>query len=185
MFLPCVVVGFYGCAVRSCRQDKELFLFQHFVKLLGEEHYLIVYRVVPVVARVAAGAHVEVVLHVEFAQALVRLKVHRIEEVAVAAVDDDVLARAEQAVERIVYGVRLPHCLVLKLVAQHLLYLPAVGILADVHASARGAYVAEHVGMLQSVPHGSVSAHAQACYGSQLAARVGGVVGVDILGQLL
>lgn len=131
----------------------------------------------------AAGAHIEVVLHVELAQALVRLKVHRIEEVAVAAVDNDVLARAEQAVERIVYGVRLPHCLVLKHVAQHLLYLPAVGVLADVHASARGAYVAEHVGMLQSVPHGSVSAHTQARYGSQLAARIGGVVGVDILGQ--
>ena len=37
MFLPYVVVGVYACAVRSCRQDKELFLFQHFVKLLGEE----------------------------------------------------------------------------------------------------------------------------------------------------
>lgn len=43
MFLPRVVVGVYACAVRSCRQDKELFLVQHFVKLLGEEHYLIVY----------------------------------------------------------------------------------------------------------------------------------------------
>lgn len=43
MFLPYVVVGVYACAVRSCRQDKELFLVQHFVKLLGEEHYLIVY----------------------------------------------------------------------------------------------------------------------------------------------
>lgn len=92
MFLPRVVVSVYVCAVRSCRQDKELFLVQHFVKLLGEEHYLIVNRVVPVVASVAAGAHVEVVLHVEFAQALVRLKVHGIEEVAVAAVDNDVLA---------------------------------------------------------------------------------------------
>ena len=37
MFLPYVVVGVYACAVRSCRQDKELFLVQHFVKLLGEE----------------------------------------------------------------------------------------------------------------------------------------------------
>ena len=92
MFLPCVVVGVYACVVRSCRQDKELFLVQHFVKLLGEEHYLIVYRVVPVVARMAAWAYVVVMLHVEFAQALVRLKVHGIEEVAVAAVDDDVLA---------------------------------------------------------------------------------------------
>lgn len=185
MFLPYVVVGVYACAVRSCRQDNVLFCFQHFVKLLGEEHYLIVYRVAPVVACVAAGTHVEVVLNVEFAQTLVGLKVNGIEKVAVSAVDYDVLARGEQPVERIVYGVRLPHCLVLKLVAQHLLYLPAVGILADVHASARGAYVAEHVGMLQSVPHGSVSAHAKARYGSQLAARVGGVVGVDILGQFL
>lgn len=37
MFLPRVVVGVYACAVRSCRQDKELFFVQHFVKLLGEE----------------------------------------------------------------------------------------------------------------------------------------------------
>ena len=102
MFLPRVVVGVYACAVLSCRQDKELFLVQHFVKLLGEEHYLIVYRVVQVVARRASGAHVEVLFHFEFSEALVRLKVHGIEEVAVAAVADDVLARAEQAVERIV-----------------------------------------------------------------------------------
>ena len=99
MFLPCVVVGAYGCAVSSCRQDKELFLVQHFVKLLGEEHHLIVYRVAPVVACVTAGAHVEVVLHVEFAQTLVGLKVNGIEEVAVSAVDYDVLARGEQSVE--------------------------------------------------------------------------------------
>ena len=37
MFLPYVVVGVYACAVCSFRQDKELFLVQHFVKLLGEE----------------------------------------------------------------------------------------------------------------------------------------------------
>ena len=37
MFLPRVVVGVYACVVRSCRQDKELFLVQHFVKFLGEE----------------------------------------------------------------------------------------------------------------------------------------------------
>ena len=111
--------------------------------------------------------------------------VYTVEEVACATIEDDGEVAILQEVELIDDGVVVPSFKVLVPVADVFLHVPVVGEGAYVEATAGASYGTKHVFVADGIPHGAMSAHAEACDGALATVGDGRQVCVDILYQLL
>ena len=106
------------------------------------------------------------------------------EEVAGAAVEDDLQVAVVEAVGEGVYCVLVPVVFVIGDGAEVFFDPPVVGEGTEVYAAAGGACCAEEVFMTDGEVERAVSAHAEAGDGAVRAVGDGGIVGVDILDEL-
>lgn len=166
------------------RIPENLFIDGFFEEIL-EELDLIDDGVIPVSTVVCSRTDDEVVAHLLMEEAFVYGLVYAEEEIIYSAIDDDGQVAVLQAVQLVDDRVVVPYFQVFIAFAEVVLHAPVVGEGTDVETSAGSACGTEHFLVTDSIPHCTVSAHAQARDGSLATVGDGIQVLVRVFNQFL
>lgn len=118
-------------------------------------------------------------------QSLVQAVVDAGEKVVDTAVEDDVDITGFQTVDIVDYRRLGPALRVLVVVAEIILYVPALGEGQDVDTARHAAGIAEYIRMAEGQIKGTVATHAETGYGPVAGVGYGRIVAVDIFYQFI